>query len=175
MKNVTKTILATAFFLLISLATFAQTSANYDEVISKQKIGQVDRYITQNGEEFKVGDTISLGVAFRNEEFDFIQQNAGLSFYPLPNTAANSIVVIKKINIMSKVVYINTTRPQGFVYGLRVINLESAIKNGEIISKIMSSDNALSELKKCKDKFDLGLITEIEYNKKKAELSKYIK
>lgn len=116
-----------------------------------------------------------MGVAFRNDQFDFIQQNAGIAYYPLPNTASNSQVVIKKINISMKTVLVNTTKPQGFVYGLTVINFESAIKNGEIISKIMSSDQALAELKKWKDKLDLGLITEEEYNKKKEELSKYIK
>jgi hypothetical protein len=175
MMNISKTILATGLFLLTATATFAQTSATYDEVISKQKKGQVDKYITQNGEEFKVGDTITLGVAFRNEQFDFIQQNAGIALYPLPNTASNSQVVIKKINISMKTVLVNTTKAQGFVYGLAVINFESAIKNGEIISKIMSSDQALADLKRWKDKLDLGLITEQEYNKKKEELSKYIK
>lgn len=173
--NISKTILSTGLFLLTAIATFAQTSATYDEVISKQKKGQVDKYITQNGEEFKVGDTITLGVAFRNEQFDFIQQNAGIAYYPLPNIASNSQVVIKKINITMKTVLVNTTKPQAFVYGLAVINFESAIKNGEIISKIMSSDQALAELKKWKDKLDLGLITEEEYNKKKEGLSKYIK
>lgn len=39
----------------------------------------------------------------------------------------------------------------------------------------MSSDDALKELKKEKDKLDLGLITEEEFNKRKEELIKYIK
>lgn len=173
--TISKTILATGLFLFTAIATFAQTSASYDEVISKQKKGQVDIYITQNGEEFKVGDTITLGVAFRNEQFNFIQQNAGIAYYPLPNTASNSQVVIKKINISMKTVIVYTTKAQGLVYGLKVMNFESAIKNGEIISKIMSSDQALAELKKWKDKLDLELITEEEYNKKKEELLKYIK
>jgi hypothetical protein len=34
---------------------------------------------------------------------------------------------------------------------------------------------ALAELKKAKDKLDLGLITQEDYDKLKAELSKYIK
>jgi hypothetical protein len=155
--------------------TIAQISANYNEVISKQKKGQIDKYITQKGEEFKVGDTITIGVAFRNEQFDFIQQNAGISYYPLQNTASNSKVVIKSMNIKSKIVVVNTTKPQGYVYGLLIVNFESALLNGEVMSKIMSSDEALSELKKCKDKLDLGLISEEEYKKKKEELSKYIK
>jgi hypothetical protein len=39
----------------------------------------------------------------------------------------------------------------------------------------MTSDDALAELKKAKDKLDLGLITQEDYDKLKAELSKYIK
>lgn len=170
-----KFILLIHFLLLNILSTYSQSSATYNEVISKQKKGQIDRYITQSGEEFKVGDTITLGVAFRNEQFDFIEQNAGIAFYPLTNVASNSKVVIKKISISAKTLIVSTTKPQGFVYGLRIINFESAILNGEIKSKIMSSDAALTELKKWKDKLDLGLITEEVYNKKKEELSKYIK
>jgi predicted Zn-dependent peptidase len=39
----------------------------------------------------------------------------------------------------------------------------------------MTSDEALSELKKCKDKLELGLITQEEFDSKKSELSKSIK
>jgi hypothetical protein len=39
----------------------------------------------------------------------------------------------------------------------------------------MTSDEALSELKKAKDKLDLGIITQEEYDLKKAELTPFIK
>ena len=39
----------------------------------------------------------------------------------------------------------------------------------------MTSDEALSELKKSKDKLDLGLITQEKYDSVKAILIKYIK
>jgi hypothetical protein len=55
------------------------------------------------------------------------------------------------------------------------LKFESAIENGEIKSKKMSSDDALTELKRYKDKLDLGLITQKEYDEKKTELSKLIK
>jgi hypothetical protein len=54
------------------------------------------------------------------------------------------------------------------------IEIEDAIKHGEVLSLGMTSDEALSELKKAKDKLDLGLITEEEYEKIKSELIKYI-
>jgi len=39
----------------------------------------------------------------------------------------------------------------------------------------MTSDQAMKELKTAKDKLDLGLITQAEYDRIKAELIKYIK
>jgi len=39
----------------------------------------------------------------------------------------------------------------------------------------MSSDEALSELKRAKDKLELGLITQATYDSLKVEYSKYIK
>jgi hypothetical protein len=173
--NKTKALIISGMFFLKLSLSFAQTTATYDEVINKMKKGQIDKYITQNGEEFEVGDTILLGVAFRNEQFDFILQNAGISYYPLPNTASNSEVVIKKMAIGARTLIVNTTKPQGFVYGLVIQNFESALINGEVKSSVMSSDQAMSELKKWKDKLDLGLISQEEYDKKKEELIKFIK
>ena len=95
---------------------------------------------------FNVGDTLILGTAFRNEQFDFIQQNAGISLYPLDNIASGSVVTIKKLTIRSKTVIVSTTKPQGYFYPLFVINLDGAIDNGEIKSSIMTSDDALEEL-----------------------------
>lgn len=161
-------------FLLLSAPLFGQITATYDEVINKKKKGQIDSYITQKGEKFSVGDTINLGVAFRNEQFDFIKQNAGVQVFPLTNVAANSKVKIKKIVLRAKTVIVNTTKPQGYVYGLTIVNFESAIINGEVKSQILSSDQALEELKKWKDKLDLELITQKEYEAKKTELSKFI-
>ena len=55
------------------------------------------------------------------------------------------------------------------------LNIEDAITVGEVKSFGMSSDEALTALKKAKDKLDLGLITQEEYDKIKAELTPFIK
>jgi hypothetical protein len=54
------------------------------------------------------------------------------------------------------------------------VYIEDAILVGEIKSDGMTSDQALEALKKAKDKLDLGLITQEEFNAIKAELSKFI-
>lgn len=153
----------------------APNSATYQQVINRQKRGSVNSYISETGEEFKVGDTLTLGISARNDNFNFILQNAVVAFYPLSNIAANSKVVIKSIDIEFKSVNVRTTTPQAHLYGLKIFNLDGALKSGEVKSNKLTSDSALEELKKWKDKLDLGLITESEYVTKRTELSKFIK
>ena len=45
----------------------------------------------------------------------------------------------------------------------------------ELTTNSYTSDEAITELKRFKDKLDLGLITQEDYNKKKEELIKFIK
>ncbi len=161
--------------LILPLSSIGQVAATYNEVVSKSKKGSIDTYTTQSGEFFSVGDTLTLGSAFRNESFDYISQYAVVGTYPLLNTQSGSRVIIKSIRAQSGNVLVITTKPQGLVYGLIINNFEGAINNGEIRSKLITSDQALDMLKKCKDKFDLGLITEEEYNQRKSELAKLIK
>ena len=59
--------------------------------------------------------------------------------------------------------------------GLMYIDFENAIASGEIVGLGMTSDKALEELKKAKDKLDLEIITQEEYDKIKAELMEYMK
>ena len=171
-----KLMLLSVVFVLYSTNLISQeVTATFNEVATKQKKGNVDKYILESGETFSIGDTITLGTALRNENYQFIVQNAGISFFPLSNYVSNSTVVIKKISISFKVVNVYTTPPKGLVYGLMILNFDNAVTNGEIKSKLLTSDQALTELKKWKDKFDLQLITEDEYKAKKAELIKFIK
>lgn len=60
---------------------------------------------------------------------------------------------------------------------ITVLNLDFALKYGELINPkaTITSDQALSELKRAKDKLDLGLITQEQFNVIKDELGKYIK
>jgi len=169
--------------LLLPVLCFAQEeinslpekTANYDEVVTKTVKGKIASYISKNGEKFTVGDTITIGVAFRNEEFNFIRQYAVIETYPLENSASGSLVVIKNIKAYLKTTWVYTTHANGYTYGCVISSLEAALENGEVKSKIMSSDDALTELKKCKDKLDLELITQEEFDIKKKELAKYIK
>lgn len=170
MKNI-----SIAFIMLVSFLNSNAQKATQDDVLTKKVKGPVTTYISKDGQEFSVGDTITLGNSSGNLNFVFLQQNAGLSYEPLPNNAGGSQIVIKKMSARFKKLTITTTKPQGYVFALWVNNLEGALSSGEIKSNVMTSDEALEELKKYKSKLDLELITQEEYDAKKKELVKFIK
>ena len=55
MKNLI--LLSLTFFLTINV-TLAQKKATYNDVVTKKVKGVIDTYISKNGEEFNVGDTL---------------------------------------------------------------------------------------------------------------------
>ncbi len=174
MKHIT-TLLIYFTLQLFSVTQSAAQVATYDDVLSKKVKGEVGVYISKDNDTIRVGDTLILGPPFRNETYDFILQDAAIATYPLDNIASGSKVTVKKIAVGQKLVFIYTTKANGYVYALRIINFEGAKANGEIKLNFMSSDEALAELKKWKDKLDLELISREQYEQKKLHLSKYIK
>jgi len=60
---------------------------------------------------------------------------------------------------------------------ISVLDLKFALEFGEVINlkAAMTSDQALAELKRAKDKFDLGLITKEHFDSLRTILSPYIK
>lgn len=162
--------------ILISLCggIFGQT-ATFKEVNTKKVKGLVTEYISQSGEIFKTNDIITLGFPFRNEQYDYIQQNAGLTRYPLTAISSGSKVRIKKMKATGRTLNLYTTKPDGMVYGLIIINLDGALNAKEIESKMLSSDEALAKLRRAKLELELKIITQEEYEAVKAELVRYIK
>ena len=134
-----------------------------------------DEYLSKDGSLYKTGDTIKIGNPTLNDKFAFINDR----FTQLPSTSkiSGNLFFIKNIIVTGFkntgyelcMTINNPTTPD------QILKFESAIEKGEIKSKKMSSDEALTELKRFKDKLDLGLITQKEYDDKKAELSKLIK
>jgi len=178
MKKIFKLIALFAFSMLLNGSLHAKTYevVTFDE-IQEIKKGKTKSYITSKGETFSVGQTIKLGFAFRNEQYDYIIQSplGGMAVYPLSNIAAGSEVKIKKISWRKKLTRVMTTKPDGMVYTLAIINLEGALQAGEIISSIISRKEAIEKLKEAKDLLDLDLMTKDEYNSLKIELTPIIR
>lgn len=166
--------------MCFSFISFGQ-SISHDDVTSgnfEVKNGFVS-YTAKDNHVYKIGDTLKIGYPSDKKYFKYIQQMtiAG-DLLQMGALFSGNNAIIKKIRVSG-------TKRSGFKINIQTkgntaldnffIDFENAIESGEIKSFGLTSDQALSELKKAKDKLELGLISEEEYNKKKEELIKYIK
>lgn len=141
------------------------------------KRGEYGSYKSKDGTNYKIGDTIKIGFPSSEKTFAFITTGDGI-WTPVARVQAGASGQVTEIK---KIIVDGTKRTGYFVYlktkaniGLYTIQIENAITSKEIVSSVMTSDEALSQLKKAKDKLDLGLITQEEYNELKTKLAKYI-
>lgn len=137
-------------------------------------------YLSKDGILYKVGDTVNIAApsGFHGHFVYFYKIDVFGNIYYPGHEAANTSAIIKKVKITG-------SRRSGFKAMFQTkgftaldnyfITIEDAIIAGEVKGNGYTSDQALSDLKRAKDKLDLGLITRDEYDKKKAELSPYIK
>jgi hypothetical protein len=165
--------------MFLTSISFGQT-VTHSEIGTTVLKGKFMSYISKDGSEYKVGDKINIGTGSGiNSNFVFIQlvDIMGTVSQP-PAHVANTQAEIKNIHVygnkrMGYKLHLQTKAMSGlhnyFLY------LEDAIDAREVKSFGMTSDEALTQLKRAKDKLDLGLITQEEFNIKKEELSKHIK
>jgi hypothetical protein len=171
-------------FISLTLSFFTATLSFAQEIkysdLSTASRGEFTSYVASDGAVYKVGDRIKIGVPSSNKTFAFITEGDGILLPITYLTAASSgqETEIKKIWVVGnkRAGYSVALRTKG-ITGLSnySIQFENALATGEIKGFGKTSDEALTELKKAKDKLDLGLITQEEFDKLKAELSKYIK
>jgi hypothetical protein len=169
--------------ILFSLSSFSQVrKISYDTIqkysVQKLKLkGSIvyDEYLSKDGYLYKVGDIIKINKPTNGDKFSFILDR-------FSQIQASSIMIGKDMVI--KNIMVIGFKNKGYelcmtindsITADNILKFESAVSFGEIKSKGMTSDDALSQLKRAKDKLDLGLISKEEYEVKKAELVKFIK
>lgn len=179
MKNV-KNLIWSFIMTFITITAFSQ-EVKYEDIqkglITK---GQYESYVAKDGSVYKVGDKIQFGnPSGTNGKFVTIQKmDIAGTVYIVGAEAINTSAEIKKIRVggTSRAGYKVSFQTKGMTgVDNYFLNIEDAILVGEIKSFGMTSDEALAALKKAKDKLDLGLITQDEYDKIKAELTPFIK
>lgn len=170
--------------IVVAMSTLFYLSANAQEIkftdLATAERGEYTSYIGSDGGVYKIGDRIKIGVPSSNKTFAFIWMGDGIltPLQPLPAAQSGTETEIKKIFISGnkRTGYSVSMRTKGVIGLLNyTIQFENAMSTGEIKGTGITSDEALAELKKAKDKLDLGLITQEEYEKKKAELTPFIK
>ncbi|NQW34974.1 MAG: hypothetical protein HQ470_04125 [Methylophilales bacterium] len=174
-------------FLLTNVIAYSQ-EIKYSDLsnIAKRSGVQYESYHASDGQIYKVGDKITIGVPSTNKEFSFIWTAQTLldvlaevpSYYATVSSSGD-LSEIKRI-------YLVGTKRAGFSVEMitkgfnllsnnYTISFENALKSGEIKGSGMSSDEALMELKKAKEKLELGIITQEQYDAIKTDLIKFIK
>lgn len=169
------------------------------ELTGKNMGGNITEYIASDGVSYQVGSKITYGyptngkyyIYFTNISGGFINALVEDESETRSERAANSerservanraggAATIKKIQCLPIDVF-NKKTSGCRIYlvlnrgGIACVNFEEAIATGEIATKMNPSDAALQELKKWKEKLDLQIITQEEYDAKKAELMKFI-
>lgn len=164
-------------FLTISICGYTQ-EIKYTDLATSSR-GEFTSYISKDGSVYKIGDRIKIGRPSANAMFAYITQGDGIliGITQLTSNSSGQETEIKKIYVVGSKrtgysVYFKTKGTGLLNYSIAV---ENAVETNEIKSFGMSSDDALTELKKSKDKLDLGLISQADYDLKKADLVKYIK
>jgi len=179
-----KKLILFAFALIVSVSSFAQKHMSHDQLKSFSKggleVATFDSYLASDGYTYKVGDTLKIGMPSTNKTFAFIMEGSAIQTpYASNVSSAGTNTIIKKI-------YVNGNNRMGYRIMLvskgwcgicpqYYINMEEAMASGEIKTKGISSEDAMTQLKAGKDKLDLGIITQEEFDKLRAELVKYIK
>lgn len=153
--------------------------------------GPFTSYVSKHNIVFEVGDTLIIGYPSSNV-FDFISNYSGGmqtlqaisgepvdQAVPLGKTAVGSKSIIKNIKLAGskRTGYFCNIYGKGMLGSIGstyIIQIENAIDAGEIKTDIFASDDALNELKRAKEKLDLQLITQEQYDSIKNILSKYI-
>jgi hypothetical protein len=153
---------------------------NFNELNKITERGEYTSYVASDGGVYKIGDKLKIGFPSSNKTFAFITEGDGFLIPITPLNVGNSgqDSEIKKI-------FVSGNKRAGFSVYMRTkglvgtsnytIQFENALATGEVKGYGLTSDEALDQLKRAKDKLDLGLITKDEFELLKLELSKYIK
>ena len=166
------------FLVLTSLSFSVAAQIEYTSEMlqtASKNVKNIAKYTASDGSEWSVGDRITLGSASGSNQFSFASMGSGAAVTLLGAAWAGTELEVKKIRVTG-------TKRMGFRLWLTCkmdlsnihVNCEQAIASGELVTTGYTSDKALEELKRAKDKLDLGLITQEEFDSLKAELAKFI-
>lgn len=132
-------------------------------------------YVSKDGITYKAGDIIKIGFPSSINEFKFITSPGGGSNQTKELSGREVEILYFMAPGLKNVGFQPVAVCKGALLSKYNIEIENAIQTGEIKSFGMTSDEALTELKKAKDKLDLGIITQPKYDSLKIEYTKFIK
>lgn len=169
------------------------------ELTGRKSGDEITAYVASDGKTYKVGSTITYGFPTNGKYYLYFMDVTGSWVEPFASddketssqhaasreiaqrveNRAGGVATIKKIkclpidpfNRMTSGCKIYLILNRG---GLACTNFEEAIAVGEVQVEMRPADAAIQELKKWKEKLDLQIISQEEYDAKKKELMQYM-
>ena len=165
-------------FLLLTLITFScfgQDLSFKEEFDKSYKRSDYKTYISKDSTVYKINDEVKIGTP-SDLKFKHIFIFQSLGYLPMSVTENHlldgkcKIVAISVAGSKAKgfFPYIQITNQRGMFFS---VDIEKAISSGEINTKLSEND-IFEVLKKEKEKLELGIISQEEFEKRKAELLK---
>jgi len=162
---------------ILTLILIFSFSISYSQIAEYGKLTkkyEYQIYLTKTEDTLKVGDTLTIGVPTSDLGFTYISQGG----QRVSNTLSDKKVVVDKLKTYGN-------KENGFKmyahfkgYGLLpvLIDYETAFELGEIINPNakLTKEQAIEKLKEAKVLLDLGVISQLEYDKFKTELTPII-
>ncbi len=168
---------------LVSATIMSAQTLTYEMVQQCENKRDLDAnwiaYIASDNYTYEVGDTLTIGESSKNHQYMYITSvlNSFASTTPyLHGSYGGQTAIIREFKVFGFKKGVKKVNVKAYLSGIGLINIdfEQALATQEIKGKGMTPDQALEELKKAKDKLDLELITQEEYDALKAELRKYL-
>ncbi len=174
--------IVTSLLVLISVAASAQTlTADQLAKSTSRPKGPFKEYVSRSGEVFRVGEMLPLGTPSAGGAYLYIEEAPSRGdgqVRRLRHSPALKEIQIQYIRVdysgrWDHYLQLKCSGTNDKVHYL--VNLEQALQQREIATGHIAEDEALATLRKAKEKLDLQLITQQQYDSLKTALSKYIK
>jgi hypothetical protein len=151
-------------------------------------------YFMKDGSEIKIGSKLKIGTPLNaNKKFTrlvFGEFTLGKALLVPPEQLvdgyAGEEVVVTSVKVQHTkltknspiqiMLYVQNPNAPGMMRNRTIFDIEMAVETKEVINPnaAMTREQAISKLKEAKDLLDLGMMTQVEYDKLKGELSPII-
>lgn len=163
------------FLLLFVFQGYSQDLVFKKDFDKSYKRSDYKSYVSKDSIVFKINEIIKIGKPSEGKfKYIFIFQSIGY----LPMSVSENYLLDGECTIVA--ISIAGTKSKGFLPYIQIrnrkgmffsIDIENAISRGEIATTL-DENEVLELLKKEKEKLDLGIITQDQFEKRKAELLK---
>ncbi|MBC7525893.1 MAG: hypothetical protein H7239_15835 [Flavobacterium sp.] len=161
--------------ILVVCSSYSQDLSFKKDFDKSSKRSDYKTYVSKDSVVFKINDVIKIGMPSKvTFKHIFIFQSLGY----LPMSVTENYLLDGECKIIS--ISIAGTKSKGFIPYIQIrnqkgmffsIDIENAISSREITTGLTENE-VLEILKKEKEKLELGIITQEQFEKRKAELIK---